>query len=60
VNIITNFALKPFFFVDIDGHCGVTAFRDPAAATRVAVSEVCAVLDDIEGAPIGTNNALTV
>jgi hypothetical protein len=60
VNIITNLALKPFFCVDINGHCGVTALRDPAAAACVAVGEVCAMLDDIEGAPIGTNNALTV
>jgi hypothetical protein len=60
VDVITDFALEPFFFVDIDGHCGVTAFRDSAATTRVAVGEVCAMLDDIEGASIGTNYALTV
>jgi hypothetical protein len=60
VDVVANLAFEPLFFVDVNGHRRVTAFSDSAAATRVAVGKVRAMLDDIECASIGTNNALTV
>jgi hypothetical protein len=60
MNIVANFALQPFLFVDVDGDRGVSTFRDPAAAPGIAVSEVSAVLNNVEGPPIGPNNALAM
>ena len=60
MDVVPNLALQPLLFVNIDGNRGVSAFGDAAAATGIAIRKVGAVLHDIEGAAIGSNDALTV
>jgi hypothetical protein len=60
MDVVTNLALEPLLCVDIHRHRSISALCDAAAATRVAIGEMRTVLNDIEGPPISSNDALTM
>jgi hypothetical protein len=60
MNIIANLPLQPLFFVHINRNRSISTFCNTAAATRIAIGKMGAVLNDIEGSPIGSNNTLAV
>jgi hypothetical protein len=60
MNVVADLALQPLFLVHIDRNRSVAALRNAAAATRIAIREVCTMLNDIERTSICPNYALTV